>query len=185
MTLSPTKLLTTEARSGRHPALQAAPREQRVILGTLFSTDGNLGLGTRLPRTGSGQPAEATPTTISSITTISSSGNSQDQATPTEQQAAAATTWATVATPEVRGMPAGIINTPTVISSTRITAAAKAATTAADTTTGTGGTRGDRPCRPSTFVFVPSPHLPSALRHPPHLPRPPSPSPSLSLSVSQ
>merc|ERR1711860_64029 len=111
-------------------------------------------------------PAEATPTTNSSITTISSSGNSQDQATPTEQQAAAATTWATVATPEVRGMPAGIINTPTVISTT----------TAADTTTGTGGTRGDRPCRPSTFVFVPSPHSPSALRHPPHL--------SLSLSLS-
>ena len=73
MTLSPTKLLTTEARSGRHPALQAAPREQKVIFGTLFSTAGNHSLGTRLPRTGSGQPAGAIS---NNNITISSNGNS-------------------------------------------------------------------------------------------------------------
>ena len=183
MNLSQMKLPNTVVKSGRLLALQAAPREQKVTFGTPFSTGGNLSLGTRLPRTGSGHPAEATPTTNSSITTISNSANSRDQATPIEQQAAAATTWATAATPEVRGMPVGTIETPTATITG--TAAAKAATTAADTTTGTGGTRGDRPRRPSTFVFVPSPSLPPALRHPQLLPRPPSPTSNLSLSVSQ
>ena len=197
MSLSLTRPLITVVKNGKPHALPAAPLEQKVTFATPFSMGGNhkltVGLGTRLPRTGSGRPAEATPIIISkNIVIPCSSGNIPARALSHAQLVAAATTSATGTARVARSMQVEVHNMPTITSAintstlpTGTTAATGAATTVADTTTGTGGTRGDRPCRPSTFVFVPSPHLPSALRHPPHLPRPPSPLPSLSLSVSQ